>query len=64
MIGVDAVGGEGRRPQQADRPAVTINIKTQIASTIATSFIDMQAESRTAYSYKIVAVDESGNAGP
>ena len=44
-------------------PTVPISIKTQIASTIATSFNDTQAESGVAYTYKIVAVDQSGNAG-
>ena len=45
-------------------PAVPINIKTQITSTIGTSFVDMQVEHGAAYTYKVVAVDQSGNAGP
>jgi hypothetical protein len=44
-------------------PAVPINIKSQVASTIATSFIDTQAEPGAAYTYKVVAVDQSGNTG-
>ena len=45
-------------------PAVPINVKTQIASTIATRFIDTQAEPGSAFfTYKVVAVDQSGNPG-
>ena len=45
-------------------PDVPVDIKTQIASTIATRFIDAAAETGPAAPYKVVAVDQSGNAGP
>jgi len=44
-------------------PAVSINIQTQIASTIATGFVDTQAAPGEACTYRVVAVDQSGNAG-
>jgi hypothetical protein len=44
-------------------PDVEVTATNQIASTIATSFVDEKADPRVALTYKVIAVDQSGNAG-
>lgn len=47
---------------RSDQADFTPDVKTQIASTIATQFMDAKAEAGKTYHYKVLAVDASGNA--
>ena len=51
------------RIYRSSGPSVEISVKHQIASTIATSFVDEQAEPGSSPTYRVIAVDQSGNAG-
>jgi hypothetical protein len=51
------------RIYRSEKPDVEISPRKQIASTIATSYIDKTVHDMPKYYYKVVAVDQSGNAG-
>jgi hypothetical protein len=51
------------RIYRAARPEAETTVKNQVASTIATSFEDQTADPGAEYAYKVIAVDQSGNAG-
>jgi fibronectin type 3 domain-containing protein len=47
---------------RSEQPDFTPTAKTQIGSMIATQFTDLKAEPNRQYTYKVLAVDTSGNA--
>ncbi|HCU19416.1 MAG TPA: hypothetical protein DF818_09110 [Bacteroidales bacterium] len=51
------------RIYRSEKPDVEISGRKQIASTISNSFKDISVHNMPQYYYKVVAVDQSGNAG-
>lgn len=45
-------------------PNAAPSVRNQIGSTVATSFVDRSAPAEGAFVYRVLAVDQSGNAGP
>lgn len=48
----------------SDAPGFTLNVGSQIGSTIATRFVDDRADAGETRSYVVLAVDSSGNVSP